>query len=114
MVIGFTNAAALVISSLQLGKLLGINVESGSHLYNTLWSLLKAIPDQTHLPTLAMGAFSLLLLVLFKKFTPRLPGILLTVVIAILLSWFIGFESMGGEIVAEVNSGLPSFKGPNY
>jgi len=112
VVIGFTNAAALVISSLQLGKLLGINVESGSHLYNTLWNLLKAIPDQTHLPTLAMGAFSLLLLVLFKKFTPRLPGILLTVVIAILLSWFIGFEIMGGEIVAEVNSGLPSFKVP--
>ena len=112
VVIGFTNAAAIVISSLQLGKLLGINVESGGHLYETLWNLFLAIPGQTHLPTLAMGAFSLLLLVLFKKFAPRLPGILLTVVIAILLSWVIDYENMGGNIVAEVNSGLPSFKVP--
>ncbi|HIP82673.1 MAG TPA: sodium-independent anion transporter, partial [Desulfocapsa sulfexigens] len=35
VVIGFTNAAAIVISSLQIGKLLGIDAESGSHLYET-------------------------------------------------------------------------------
>ena len=109
VVIGFTNAAAIVISSLQLGKLLGITVDSSGHLYETLWNLLIAIPSKTHLPTLAMGIFSLLLLVLFKKFTPRLPGILFTLVISILLSWLIGYETMGGKIVAEVNSGLPSF-----
>jgi SulP family sulfate permease len=113
VVIGFTNAAAIVISSLQLGKLLGIDVESGSHLYETLWNLLKAIPNETHMPTLIMGAFSLLLLLGFKKFTPRLPGILFTVVISILVSWAIGFEGMGGKIVAEVNSGLPAFKAPS-
>ncbi len=109
VIIGFTNAAAIVISSLQLGKILGITVDSSGHLYQTLWDLVKAIPSQTHLPTLAMGIFSLLLLILFKKFTPRLPGILLTVVISILLSWLIGYETMGGKIVAEVSSGLPSF-----
>lgn len=109
VVIGFTNAAAIVISSLQIGKLLGIDVQSGTHLYETLWKLFKAIPVETHMPTLAMGAFSLLLLYLFKKFTPKLPGILLTVIIAILVSWAIGYDQMGGKIVAEVNSGLPSF-----
>lgn len=109
VVIGFTNAAAIVISSLQIGKLLGIDVQSGAHLYQTLWNLFKAIPKETHMPSLAMGAFSLLLLIGFKKFTPRLPGILLTVVIAILLSWAIGYDQMGGKIVANVNSGLPSF-----
>lgn len=113
VVIGFTNAAAIVISSLQLGKLLGIDVESGSHLYETLWNLLKAIPNETHIPTLMMGVFSLLLLLGFKKFTPRLPGILFTVVISILVSWAIGYDGMGGKIVAEVNSGLPAFKIPS-
>lgn len=112
VVIGFTNAAAIVISSLQLGKLLGINVESGNHLYETLWNLLLAIPEKTHLPTLFMGIFSLLLLVLLKKYAPKLPGILLTVVITILVSWLIGYETMGGKVIAEINSGLPSFKIP--
>lgn len=109
VVIGFTNAAAIVISSLQIGKILGIDVESGKHLYETLWSLMLAIPDKTHFPTLFMGGFSILLLILFKKFTPKLPGILLTVVISILLSWLIGFDKMGGKIVANIESGLPSF-----
>ena len=112
VVIGFTNAAAIVISSLQLGKILGIEVESGNHLYQTLWNLLLAIPEKTHLATLFMGIFSLLLLVLLKKFAPKLPGILLTVVITIIVSWLIGYESMGGKIVADINSGLPSFKVP--
>ena len=109
VIIGFTNAAAIVISSLQVGKLLGIDSESGCHLYKTLWHLLIAIPEKTHFPTLAMGVFSLLLLLLFKKFTPRFPGILCTVVIAIFTSWLIGFDAMGGKIVAEIERGVPSF-----
>jgi len=109
VVIGFTNAAAIVISSLQIGKILGIDVESGKHLYETLWNLLLAIPDKTHIPTLLMGSFSILLLVLLKKFTPKLPGILITVVITILISWLTGFDQMGGKIVADIESGLPSF-----
>lgn len=113
VVIGFTNAAAIVISSLQLGKILGINIESSHHLYHTLWKLLSAIPQQTHLPTLLMGLSSLLLLVLLKKYAAKLPGILITVIITILASWILGYEAMGGKVVGDVNSGLPSFKAPS-
>jgi len=113
VVIGFTNAAAIVISSLQLGKILGINVESSHHLYHTLWKLFSAIPQQTHFPTLLMGVSSLLLLVLLKKYAAKLPGILITVIITILVSWIIGYEAMGGKVVGDVNSGLPSFKAPS-
>lgn len=113
VVIGFTNAAAIVISSLQIGKILGIDSESGSHLYETLWNLLLAIPDQTHFPTLMMGGFSLLMLIAFKRFAPTLPGILLTVVIATIVSWLIKFDTAGGKIVGEVSSGLPSFAVPS-
>ena len=112
VVIGFTNAAAIVIASLQIGKILGVKPESGEHLYQTLWNLILAVPE-THFVTLAMGVFSLLLLFGFKRFTPKLPGILLTVVIAILLSWAIGYEKMGGAIVSNINSGLPSFAMPS-
>ena len=109
VVIGFINAAAIVISSLQLSKLLGIENISGNHLYETLWNLLKAIPDQTHFPTLAMGLFSMVLLYCFKKFAPKLPGILFTVVTATVLAWLLNFEGMGGKVVGKIESGLPSF-----
>jgi len=113
VVIGFTNAAAIVISSLQIGKILGIEPESGLHLYETLWNLMVAIPSSTHFPTLLMGSFSLLLLILFKKFTPKLPGVLLTVVIATLISWLTHYDASGAKIVGEVTSGLPFFTMPS-
>ena len=109
VVIGFTNAAAVVISSLQIGKLLGIETQTGGHLYETLWQLLQDIPDKTHIPTLFMGVSSLAILLLLKKFAPKLPGILITVVVSILISWLIGYNEMGGKIVAEIKSGLPAF-----
>ncbi|MBL4712204.1 MAG: sulfate permease [Gammaproteobacteria bacterium] len=109
VIIGFISAAAIVISSLQLGKLFGIENISGEHLYQTLWNLILAIPGQSHLPTVIMGMSSLLMLVLFKKFAPKKPGILITVVVTTLLSWWLGYDQLGGKIVGNVPAGLPSF-----
>ena len=111
VVIGFTNAAAIVIASTQIGKILGVNPETGEHLYNTLWNVVLAVP-QTHFVTLAMGLFSLALLFGIKKYAPRLPNIILTIVITILVSWAIGFEKLNGAIVGEIKSGLPSLVMP--
>ena len=107
VVIGFTNAAAIVIASTQIGKILGVSPETGVHLYNTLWNVVLAVP-QTHFATLVMGMFSLALLFGLKKYAPKLPNIILTIVITILVSWAIAYEEMGGAIVADIESGLPS------
>lgn len=107
VVIGFTNAAAIVIGSTQISKILGVTPETGEHLYNTLWNVVLAVP-QTHFVTLAMGMFSLALLFGLKKYAPKLPNIILTIVVTILVSWAIGYEKMGGTIVADIESGLPS------
>jgi SulP family sulfate permease len=114
VVIGFTNAAALVIASTQLGKLFGIEVEIGHYLHNTLRNLLVAIPTETHGTTLFMGMFAIALLILFKRYAPRLPGILLTVVITTVISWLIGYETKGGLVVGTVPAGLPAFAWPQY
>lgn len=111
VVLGFTNAAALIIASSQLGKLLGIASRSGAHNYETLWHLIQDI-SQTHVVTLGMGILSILLLILLKKFTPKIPNILVTVVICTLLSYFFGYEDKGGAVVGQVIGGLPGFKIP--
>ena len=114
VVIGFTNAAALVIASMQLGKIFGVSVTTGDYLHETLWNLVVAIPENTHLLTLFMGIFSIILLILFKRFTPKLPGILFTVVITTTVAWLSGYADRGGAVVAEVPAGLPSFTWPQY
>lgn len=114
VVIGFTNAAALVIASMQLGKIFGITINPGNYLHETLWNLAVSIPKQTHLATLLMGIFSLVLLILFKRFTPKLPGILFTVLITTIVAWLTGYAKSGGAVVGDVPAGLPSFAWPEY
>ena len=112
VVIGFTNAAAIVIGSLQIGKLFGISMDSSKNLFETFGEFLKQVPTETHMPTLIMGALSLFLLIFLRKAFPKLPGILITVLITIVVSWLLGYEELGGGVVGVVTPGLPAFVFP--
>jgi SulP family sulfate permease len=112
VVLGFTNAAALIIASSQINKILGVASRKGEHNYETLWHLIQDIPH-THFVTLAMGVFSIFLLVFIKKVAPKLPNILITVVVCTLIAYFFGYESNGGAVVGSVTGGLPGFKIPD-
>jgi SulP family sulfate permease len=114
VILGFTNAAALVIASMQLGKIFGISINPGHYLHDTLWDLAVSIPEKTHLVTMYMGIFSIILLIIFKRFTPKLPGILFTVIITTVVAWLTGYAGRGGAVVGDVPAGLPSFAWPEY
>jgi len=114
VVIGFTNAAALVIASMQLGKLFGIEIDTGEHLHETLWNLAISIPNQSHMPTVLMATGALLLLIGFKKFTPKLPGILFTVIITTIVAGLTDYAKIGGAVVGDIPAGLPGFVWPEY
>ena len=112
VVVGFTNAAALIIASSQLGKIFGVETRKGDHHYETVWNLIQDLPD-THLATLFMGILSIVLLVLLKKLAPKLPNVLITVVICILLSYYLDYDGKGGSVIGFIPDGLPGFKVPD-
>ena len=56
VIIGFMNAAALIIGLSQLNKLLGVQMSRSENFLNDIWGVLQQVGD-THLPTLLMGAF---------------------------------------------------------
>jgi SulP family sulfate permease len=114
VVLGFTNAGALIIATSQVPKLFGLKVKADQfeHHYEFLIATVKALPD-TSLITLVFGAFALGTLLILRKFAPRLPGVLITVVVTTLLSWVIDYKGLGGSIIGEIPKGLPSFTLPN-
>lgn len=114
VVIGFSNAAAIVIASLQLHHLFGIDSPRTDHLLESLLRLAKIIPDQTHLPTLLMGLFTLAILLGLKKLAPKLPSMIFAMVGATLVSWLLDFAGMGGKVVGYIPQGLPSFSVPDF
>lgn len=114
VVIGFTNAAAIIIGTSQLSKLFGVSAESGSHFYETIWNVLVEASTHTHFLTLAMGIAALVIIFGLKKFAPKIPGVLTAVVVTSLVSWLIGFEAHGGKVVGVVPEGLPSIGIPIF
>ena len=114
VVIGFTNAAAIIIGTSQLAKLFGVTAESGNHFYETIWNVLVEASQHTHMPTLAMGIAALAIIFGLKKYAPKVPGVLTAVVITSVVSWLIGFEKLGGKVVGVVPAGLPTIGIPEF
>ena len=92
VVLGFTNAAAIIIATSQLGKILGVSVEKAEHHYETVWNTLQAGLVGAHLPTLAMAALAFVIMIGLRRLDPRLPGVLIAVAVTTLVSWLWGYE----------------------
>ncbi|MBM3391115.1 MAG: SulP family inorganic anion transporter [Betaproteobacteria bacterium] len=92
VILGFMNAAAIIIALSQLDMLLGIPKGRSDSFLKDIWEMLAYLP-LTHLPTLAMSVFALALMLGLKKIEPLAkPSVLIAVVITALVSYAVGFE----------------------
>jgi SulP family sulfate permease len=89
---GFTNAAAIIIASSQLSKLFGVYVDGGKHHYETIIRVIKATMHYTHWPTLLMGALAFAIMYGLKRLSPKIPNVLVAVILTTLISWATGFQ----------------------
>ncbi len=92
VILGFMNAAAIIIALSQLDMLLGIPKGRSDSFLKDIWEMFGYLP-LTHLPTLAMSAFALALMLVLKKIKALAkPSVLIAVVITTLVSYAVGFE----------------------
>ena len=89
---GFTNAAAIIIATSQLSKIFGVSVESAEHHYETVFRVVSAAMEWTHLPTFGMAVLAFALMMGVRRFNPRLPNVLIAVVITTILAVVVDFE----------------------
>ncbi len=89
---GFTNAAALIIATSQLSKIFGVYVDKADYHYETIFRVVAAAIDYTHWPTLAMAALAFAIMITLKKLVPKVPNVLLAVVVTTALAWAVSFE----------------------
>lgn len=91
VVVGFTNAAAIIIGLSQLNKLFGVPMGRSEHFIVDIWGVLQQL-GQTHWPTLLMGVSAFAIMWGLRKYVPKLPGVLIAVVLTTLASYLIDFE----------------------
>jgi sulfate permease, SulP family len=102
VLMGFAQAAALLIIASQLPAVLG--VETG-------WRQWLAAPH-LHTASAAFGLAILALLVLARRWRPAFPSVLFIVAGAAAVSAWTGFEGAGGKVVGSLPAGLPHFLHP--
>jgi SulP family sulfate permease len=101
VIVGFTNAAAIIIGLSQLNKLFGVSMGRSEHFINDIWGVLLQI-GETHWPTLSMGVSAFAIMWSLKKYAPKLPGVLIAVAITTIASFSIGFEHNSTGTVEEI------------
>ncbi len=112
VITGFTSAAAFIIIFSQLKHLLGANIAKSSKFHQLVLNAYEKL-GEINIYDFAIGLGGILIIVALKKWSRKIPPILLVVVLGILAVYFLNLESYGVKIVGEVPKGLPSFKMPD-
>jgi SulP family sulfate permease len=102
VIAGFASAAAIIIALSQLNKLLGVPMPRSQVFLADVWGVLQQLGD-AHWPTLAFGLASLAAMLAFRRWFPRLPGVLITVAAATAVSAAIGFDRSTTATVATLD-----------
>jgi SulP family sulfate permease len=111
VLMGFINAAALIIGLSQLPALLGIPMRNSEHFLADVWHVLEHI-DTLHEWSLGFGIVAVVALLAFKRHMPKWPGVLITVAVLTSVSYAIGYADLGGRVIGEIPQGLPALSVP--
>ncbi len=104
VIVGFTNAAAIIIATSQLDKIFGVRAEKAAHHYETVWNTIVATAHDIHWPTFAMAVGAFVIMIALKRVSPRIPNVLIAVALSTFLSWFIGFERVQTVTLEQIAS----------
>lgn len=111
VLVGYITGVALLMALGQLSKLTGISSDVEGDVREAVDILLHL--GEANPWTVGVSVVSLVLLVLIQRFAPRLPGALIVVVLAMLLSWALDLASHGVDLTGPVPAGLPDLGRPD-
>jgi high affinity sulfate transporter 1 len=112
-ILGYMNGLALTIIVGQLPKLLGFSTDADSFLEEA-WALLVGIFDGEVVPAaLAIGLLSLVVILVLGRILPKIPAVLVAVVLAMAVSVAADLEARGVSVIGPLPQGFPSFAFPS-
>ena len=108
VLVGFLAGLGIEILTSQVEKIMNISVDTGEWVTDVV-EIITSIPEAS-LASVVVGISTIVILRLTKRYTPKLPGPLIALVVvggAVYLS-----EPAGVSVLGEIPSGLPSLSFP--
>lgn len=118
LIVGFTSGIALVIFSTQIKDALGLEILNMPSEFLFKWNVYFNSLSSTNLWALGITIFTILVTVLFKKITPKIPGsfvaiILVTLLVSILKIPVNTIETLYGNIPSTFTIDIPDIHWAN-
>jgi SulP family sulfate permease len=106
VLIGYMAGVAAIMIGGQLGKVSGVDVK-GEEFLDQVRSFIAGL-GEVHWPTIVLSVSVLAVLLVLARFTPRMPGPLIAILVAAAVVSVFGLQGNGIKTVGEIPSGLPS------
>ena len=105
--IGYLNGLALTIVVGQLPKLFGFSVEAEDFL-GEVAALVVGVLDRRTIPAaLLVGGLGLIVIIALRRWAPRIPGVLIVVVLSIIAASVFDLGDRGVSLVGVLPDGFP-------
>jgi len=111
VLIGFLTGVGIQVAMGQVGGMFGITGESGGTIQKFVETL-QLIPTETSVPTLVVSISVLATILVLGRVNKAIPGALIAVVGAIVLSYLLDLQAMGVTVLGTVPGGLPTLSLP--
>jgi sulfate permease, SulP family len=105
VIVGFAGGAAVLIAINQLRHLLGLTFTSHT-VMETVQAIVMTV-DELHLATAGLGLGAVVLIVSLRRLNPRLPGALITMLVASLVVFVFSLHERGVPVIGELPRNLP-------
>ena len=105
VIVGFATGAGILILIKQLRPLLGVSYPGGNFL-ETLYRAITHLPV-AHVPTLALGLGTILLIIILRAINRRLPSALISMVVASVAVFILELDQAGVQVLGELPRSLP-------
>ncbi len=113
VVIGFTAGAAILIATSQMKHVLGVFVPKGESFFHTWIDIFNNI-NEINPYILTIAACTLVTILLSKRFFPKIPNLLIGLIVGSVVALQFTAPSYGIKLVAEIPAQLPPLSLPDF
>jgi high affinity sulfate transporter 1 len=111
--IGYMNGLAVTILVGQLPKLFGFSVDANGFIGDVVGFVRGVAHGETVPAALAVGVLGLIVIFAFQRLWPRVPGVLIAVVLSIIAASVFDLAEHGVSLVGVLPRGFPPFTIPH-
>ncbi|MFW5999575.1 MAG: SulP family inorganic anion transporter [Halanaerobiaceae bacterium] len=108
VLVGLITGVAMIIGVGQLNEVLGIPDAESANVVQSLYNLFLRLP-RTNYYSLGVGLITVAIILLLKRYYPRVPSYLTALFFSMLLVYFFNLQE-NLEVVRDFSSALPVFK----